>query len=405
MHLSLSLSLIAVVGVTLFTTTPTSAQVASPPKLRCKCLPTDGCWPNEATWTEFGKTVGDRLIATTPVARECHAPYLDQAKCEEIVKGYHKDTWRSLQPGAVMSANWETFRGEGCLLNQTAPCTQGEVPLYTVKALSVADVETTIRFASKHNIRLVVKNTGHDYLGRSTAMNSISLWTHFMKGIKFDDKYTPEGAPAGTEGTDAIILEAGVVWDEAYKAAHENNRMVVGGNHPTVGTSGGFCQSGGHGPLSPRHGLCVDNVLQYKIVTADGILRIANAYQNQDLFWALRGGGPSYGVVVEAVYRTHPPASFVLIVSKITAPDEATMLAISQAFYAHQSQLSKDGQATHSPVPTTSFWLIISPTAPWIPPRLPLSPSLTLCVPSLELKSKWRTMPRSPHTRHSSMPG
>lgn len=257
-----------------------------------------------------------------------------------------------------MSANWETFRGEGCLLNQTAPCTQGAVPLYTVKALNIADVEATVRFASKHNVRLVVKNTGHDYLGRSTAMHSISLWTHFMKGITFTDKFVPEGAPAGTDGTDAVILEAGVVWEEAYRGAHEHNRLIVGGNHPTVGTSGGFCQSGGHGPLSPRHGLCVDNVLQYKIVTADGMLRTVNAHQNQDLFWALRGGGPSYGVVVEAVYRTHPPATFVLAVSNITAPDEATLVAISQAFYAHQSQLSKDGWAGYALTRHTHLFMV-----------------------------------------------
>ncbi|KAF9136547.1 hypothetical protein BG015_003095 [Linnemannia schmuckeri] len=280
------------------------------------------CWPSAEIWSTFNATVKGRLIATFPVARTCSDPYYDPAACRDVREHYRDLPWRQSQPATAQYSNWESvtvmdnnksqviqgcFGYEGHQRHQ--PCHQGAVPLYTVKALNIADVQATVRFASTHNIRLTVKNTGHDLLGRSMAPNSISLWMHFMNKIDVVDGFVPEGASSlsqETTGENAIILEPGVLWRDAYVAADAKNRIVVGGAESTVGAAGGYCLGGGHSPLSPRHGLCVDNVLQYKIVTPDGELRVANAYQNQDLFWALRGGGPGFGVVVEAVYRTHP---------------------------------------------------------------------------------------------------
>ncbi|KAG0234820.1 hypothetical protein BGW41_000999 [Actinomortierella wolfii] len=353
------LPLIALCGAAFFgiTTTPALAApeetiVPSPngPRLRCKCLPDQPCWPSSATWSAFNQTVGGRLITTRPVARECHPPYYDQAKCDEIKKGYYFEHWRQLQPGAVQYTNWETVKGQGCLLNQTTPCVQGAVPLFSINASSIADVQETVRFAARHNIRLVVKNTGHDFLGRSTAASSINLWVYFMKQINVLDAFVPEGAPDGTEAVRAVALEAGVVWQDAYKAVDAHQRTVAGGAAQTVGTSGGYCLSGGHGPLSPLVGLCVDNVLQYKVVTADGEVRIANAYQNKDLFWAMRGGGPGFGVVVEAVYRTHPivPISYVFLTAYSETPDQLSKVV--HDFYRHQAQWSDDGWSGYGTV-------------------------------------------------------
>ncbi|KAF9369063.1 hypothetical protein CPC16_004824, partial [Podila verticillata] len=206
--------------------------------------------------------------------------------------------------------NWETYQGEGCLGTSSflsPPCRQGAVPLFTVNASTATDIQETVRFAAKHNIRLVIKNTGHDMLGRSTAPNSLSLWVHHRKKLEVVDAFVPKGAPQDTKGEPAVLVESGVQFEELNTVLHEHNRIVVGGSSSTVGAAGGYCTGGGNGVLSKLHGLCVDNVLQYTIVTADGELRVANAYQNQDLFWALRGGGPgTFGVVVEAVMRTHP---------------------------------------------------------------------------------------------------
>lgn len=75
----------------------------------------------------------------------------------------------------------------------------------------------------------------------------------------------------------------------------------------SVKTAGGWGQTAGHAPLSAYFGLGVDQVLEYKIVTPDGKLRVANRIINSDLFWALRGGGGgTFGIVVEATVRAYP---------------------------------------------------------------------------------------------------
>ncbi|KAG0027070.1 hypothetical protein BGZ81_005902 [Podila clonocystis] len=315
-------------------------------RLRCRCLPSQPCWPSETSWSAFNQTVSGRLISTTPAAYQCHDPNYDSTKCQEIQKGYFWDYWRQEQPGAVQQTNWEMVGDKGCLgFNQTAPCHQGAVPLYTVKAMNIEDVQNTVRFAAKNNIRLVVKNTGHDYLGRSIGASSINLWVFYMKNISFNDQFVPEGAPSGTSGQGAVILGSGVLWRDVYKAADEHNVNVVGGAEATVGTSGGYCQGGGHSPLSPLHGLCVDNVLQYKVVTANGKVQVANAYQNKDLFWALRGGGGStFGVVVEAIYKTHPAMKSINFAFYFISFNETeTRRKVINNFLSHQITFSDAG--------------------------------------------------------------
>ena len=128
-----------------------------------------------------------------------------------------------------------------------------------------------------------------------------------------------------------FTLGAGVQWFEAYDAAKTHNRVLVGGFSPrgSVGAAGGWLQGGGHSAMAPNYGLGmqnlhltikprshgyfvgVDNVLEFSIVTADGSHVVANAYNNQDLFWALRGGGGgTCGVVTSVSYKTHPSTPF-----------------------------------------------------------------------------------------------
>ncbi|KAF9965083.1 hypothetical protein BGZ70_005430 [Mortierella alpina] len=329
---------------------------------KCRCQPSQSCWPDDETWSAFNETVGGRLIATHPAAYECHDPHYDEAACSQIQKGYYHDWWRPSQPGAYQHANWEVQDDDGCLgFNRTAPCHQGNVPVYTVNATSVRDIRRAVRFASKHHIRLAVRNTGHDFLGRSTAASSLSIWVFYNKRIDFDDAFVPEGAEDDdVAGTGAIILGAGVTWAEAYKAADDHNVMVVGGTDATVGTSGGYCQGGGHSSLSPHFGLCVDNVLQYKVVTADGALKVANAFQNQDLFWALRGGGGgTFGVVVEATYKTHPEFDSILLATIVVVlGDEKDLSELTRRWFALLNDLSEGGWSGVTRIQSRSISMI-----------------------------------------------
>ncbi|KAI0788419.1 hypothetical protein C8Q75DRAFT_799201 [Abortiporus biennis] len=236
----------------------------------------------------------------------------------------------------MQSTNFETFiwpNGtiDACYFNTSlnVPCTQGSVPIIGVNAQTPSDVQAAVKFASAHNLRLIVKNTGHDYLGRSTAKGSFLIWIHNMKNITFHETFVPTGAPPTEVYNKTLTLGAGVQWYEAYDAAHSHNVVIVGGLSAggSVGSSGGWFQGGGHSALSPSFGLGVDNVLELTVVTSTGEHLTANSHIHSDLFWALRGGGGgTYGIVTSVTYRTHPStpitATFLstTIISNVTGP-------------------------------------------------------------------------------------
>lgn len=119
------------------------------------------------------------------------------------------------------------------------------------------------------------------------------------------------------------------------KAAADVGRTVISGQDGTVGL-GGFIGGGGHGPLSSHHGLSADHVLQATVVTTDGRILVANDSQNQDLLWAIRGGGPgSYGIVVEYVLQTVPlPENVVMATFSMSLVDKSTAEAVRDSWSA-----------------------------------------------------------------------
>jgi FAD/FMN-containing dehydrogenase len=161
------------------------------------------------------------------------------------------------------------------------------------------DIQRTIAFAASKNIRLVIRNTGHDYLGRSTGAGSLAVWTHHLKDIT----HIPPYKGSGYTGS-AFKLGAGVQGFEIMAAARDKGLVVVGGECPTVGIAGGYTQGRGHSAISTSFGLAADNVLNWEVVTANRKLVNANSKENSDLYWALNGGGGStYGVVVSMTVK------------------------------------------------------------------------------------------------------
>jgi FAD/FMN-containing dehydrogenase len=104
-------------------------------------------------------------------------------------------------------------------------CTVGGYPAYVIKAKSVLDLQLGINFARNDGLRLIVKNTGHDFSGKSTGYGSLSLWTHGLKDIQFFDNYVDESGYSGP----AIKAGAGVQAFELYKAANDHGVVVVAG--------------------------------------------------------------------------------------------------------------------------------------------------------------------------------
>jgi FAD/FMN-containing dehydrogenase len=105
---------------------------------------------------------------------------------------------------------------------------------------------------------VVIKSSGHDYLGRSTARHSLLLWTAYFKDIAFTDNFLVDGVDQGP----AVTVGAGVGLLSLYNAAGAQNKIFVGGAAVTVSLAGGYLQGAGHSPFSPIYGLAADNVLR-----------------------------------------------------------------------------------------------------------------------------------------------
>jgi hypothetical protein len=140
-------------------------------------------------------------------------------------------------------------------------------------------------------------------MNRSSGAYALSIWTHNLRHIQHESHWQ---LPTGNGSADVIITGSGNNWGTLYKFANDHNCTVVGGGDGTVGL-GGYLQGGGHGPLSSQFGLGADQIYQVTVITTDGLRLVANQKQNQDLLWAIKGGGAGqYGVVTEYVLKTHP---------------------------------------------------------------------------------------------------
>jgi FAD/FMN-containing dehydrogenase len=171
----------------------------------------------------------------------------------------------------LQQPNWEvnTTLDQTCYIdtNRTIPCGQGNLPVYGVAVESAEDISATVIFGSTRNLRIIIKNTGHDYLGRSTARGALSIWTHNMKNITFSDNFVPDGCAGEGVGT-TVTIGAGVQLADLYYAVSLKNQSVVIGMAHSVGAAGGYIQGGGHSPMANYAGMSTDNAIEFKVVTA-----------------------------------------------------------------------------------------------------------------------------------------
>ncbi|KAI0743048.1 FAD-binding domain-containing protein [Daedaleopsis nitida] len=296
--------------------------VAAATSSRCRCLSGQPCWPSSQTFARLATQVSQPLVYPAPPARPCYiCPH--SSECNDVMNGWTDAIWRSDHAGAMQSPNFEMFifpngtiDARYLTVSLDAPCAQESVPEIGVDARSAGDIQAAVRFAAEHNLKLVVKNTGHDFLGRSDGRGSFMVWTHHMKNITVHPSFTPLGALPDEQYEYAMTLDAGVQWYEAYAAADAANRTLVGGISAggSVGAAGGWLLGGGHSALSPSYGLGVDNVLEISVVTSSGAHLTTNAHRHADLFWALRGGGGgTFGIVTSVTYRTRPSVPVVAV--------------------------------------------------------------------------------------------
>ncbi|KAK1962093.1 FAD binding domain-containing protein [Colletotrichum sublineola] len=306
----------------------------------CKCSPADDCWPKADTWDKLNQTVEGNLVRHIPPAAVCHNQYrgiatYDAAKCAEATANWTDERWQIAQPASQL---WTWGSNNTCELttDPTSTCALGNYPEFVIIAKTRDHIKAGVDFARSNNLRLVIRNTGHDFQGRSAGAGSLAINTHNLKNISFVDNYTGPGDYNGP----AITIGAGAQGFEISAAAHarDSPQNVVMGECETVGVAGGYIGGGGHGPLTGDYGFGADQALSFEVLTASGYFVIANPNDNPDLFYALKGGGPgNYGVVLSVTLKTYPDAT----------PGAALFLNVNATTGANFEQVTKAVNKLH----------------------------------------------------------
>ncbi len=177
-------------------------------------------------------------------------------------------------------------------------------PAIIVQCTGNADVVEAVNFARENRLLTAVRGGGHNSAGSGSCDGGILIDLSQMKGVRVD--------PA----TRRAWVQGGATWGDFDREAQLHAMATPGGVVSATGV-GGLTLSGGMGYLRGKYGLCIDNVLSVDIVTADGRLHTANAAENTDLYWAIRGGGGNFGVVTSFEFQLHPIGPEVMLLGAI----------------------------------------------------------------------------------------
>lgn len=166
-------------------------------------------------------------------------------------------------------------------------------PLLIARCTDVADVISAVRFGRENELLTAIRGGGHNGPGLGSCNDGLVIDLSLMRGVRVDPaNRTVRVGPGCTQG-------------DVDHAGHVFGLAVPAGIVSTTGIAG-LTLGGGHGYLTRKHGLTIDNLIEADVVSADGSFVTVSASQHEDLFWALRGGGGNFGVVTSFLFRAHP---------------------------------------------------------------------------------------------------
>ena len=166
-------------------------------------------------------------------------------------------------------------------------------PLLMARCADVADVMAAVNFGRDNGLLIAIRGGAHNGPGLGSVDDGLVIDLSTIRGVRVD----PVARTAR--------VGAGCTQGDLDHATHAFGLATPAGIVSTTGIAG-LTLSGGHGYLSRKYGLTIDNLLEADVVLADGSFVTASQDQNSDLFWALRGGGGNFGVVTSFLYRLHP---------------------------------------------------------------------------------------------------
>ena len=171
-------------------------------------------------------------------------------------------------------------------------------PALIARCADAADVISAVNFGRENNLLIAVRGGGHNGAGLGVCDDGLVIDLSGMRGIRVD--------PAAR----TVRVEGGATWGDVDHATHAFGLAAPSGIISTTGV-GGLTLGGGLGHLTRKYGLSIDNLLEADVVLADGSFVTASEEENEDLFWALRGGGGNFGVVTSFLFRLHPISNII----------------------------------------------------------------------------------------------
>src|SRR5262249_29939538 len=166
-------------------------------------------------------------------------------------------------------------------------------PLAIARCADVADVIAAVNFGRTSKLPIAIRGGGHNGPGLGSVNDGLVIDLSAMKGVRVD--------PVAR----TVRVDAGCTQGDVDHATHAFGLAVPAGIISTTGIAG-LTLSGGHGYLSRKYGLTIDNLIEANVVLADGSFVTASKEQNADLLWALRGGGGQFGLVTSFKFALHP---------------------------------------------------------------------------------------------------
>ncbi|KAF2279265.1 FAD-binding domain-containing protein [Westerdykella ornata] len=296
-----------------------------PRRRECKAIPDEK--DKLGIWADFEEWLEGALLKPAPLASVCYyGLQYDAAQCEQLRRSWTSMNLHSNHPSSVMS-QWSS--GSSCVptTEPNSTCTLGGYPVFVVNATTVRHIQLAVNFARQMNFRLVIKNSGHDFNGKSIGGNALSIWVHNLKGYKFYENYTTPSYSGP-----AVAYAGGFQSLEVPAVSERHNVTIITAGGPTVGIAGGFLQGGGHSSFTSYYGLAADHVLSIQAVVASGHFVTCSETENPNLFWAFRGGGGgTFGVITSVVVKAFPrtPITSGSITFSTVPPPGSNQTAIS----------------------------------------------------------------------------